>query len=582
MHVKSNRLGRGIVTSLLLAGCAAWPVSKAVTSGPPQRAVGSADADLVFDAPAPDAGGFRVRVAWPEERTVQALPETTREIRLSVTASDMVQPVKATVTRNPATASESVRLTVPPGSNRTLTVVAVNARGETVANRTLTGLAVTRGVYSPVTAALVTVVGAIGGTVVDPETGISVAGATVSVGTNQVATDANGRFTLVDVPQGTASVSFDHPGYYASSTVASVEPAASTALGSLVFSARRHWTPVNLGRSATLYKVLTRSKTEAWVGGANGLLMVTKDAGKTWKQVSGIPATVDVRDIAFDGDLVGYVACTDGRGNGGAYRTSDGGFNWTRLGLAPVGAFQDYASCSVVSSGVVAFVLALQISSGDFSGSLIGSVEIGDYRRSISVPRSAHVFGFDSYGDPFLIKDFNGYMWRVDVSDGLLWLVDAANGSLNQYSDFNSPRYFSGLPFLEQLSFKIGQTSIAWNIFFGDFISLSGDYYAFCGKSIRNSVTGNVYQGEIKGSVVNYVTPRASYSRFFQSIDRRGRGLVAVGTKGLISMTPRYDQPWSDVPVNAPDPLAFDLTDVSFADADSGFAITENGSVLRY
>lgn len=75
--------------------------------------------------------------------------------------------------------------------------------------------------------------------------------------------------------------------------------------------------------------VFMRSTLEWWVGGANGRLYYTRDAGATWHEKS-FPGSGggQVRDIAFSTRQVGYMAADGASGGGKVLRTISGGNSW--------------------------------------------------------------------------------------------------------------------------------------------------------------------------------------------------------------------------------------------------------------
>lgn len=86
-----------------------------------------------------------------------------------------------------------------------------------------------------------------------------------------------------------------------------------------------------------------------FVGGANGNLYFTDNAGKTWLEIELEADVSAVNDIKFYDDVVGYLAVTAGV-RGRVYRTTTGGYDWQYVapnitGLVANGRINVVAPC---------------------------------------------------------------------------------------------------------------------------------------------------------------------------------------------------------------------------------------------
>jgi photosystem II stability/assembly factor-like uncharacterized protein len=96
------------------------------------------------------------------------------------------------------------------------------------------------------------------------------------------------------------------------------------------------WTACTvLNPASEVLTVSIRDNDYIWVGTDDGELWWTEDAGVTWTQRTGWTgsgtATVDIQDIAFVNDYVGFMITNTGGVAGKMFRTIDGGYSWTTL-----------------------------------------------------------------------------------------------------------------------------------------------------------------------------------------------------------------------------------------------------------
>lgn len=101
---------------------------------------------------APPGGGAArgapvlIRVSWPPVPG-RAIPAETETLEVKVTAADLAQPITTTIPRG----QESAILYVPPGKDRTFTVLAKDAEGYEIGRGEEKGLAIVAGQVNRVT-----------------------------------------------------------------------------------------------------------------------------------------------------------------------------------------------------------------------------------------------------------------------------------------------------------------------------------------------------------------------------------------------------------------------------------------------
>jgi hypothetical protein len=133
---------------------------------------------------------------------------------------------------------------------------------------------------------LTSATGTIVGTVKDAITGTLITGASVTDGTRSSTTDANGSYTINNIPSGTYTVTASAAGYLSSSQAVSVSGTSSLASVSfgLVPDSRNMWV------ASIAFKVTgTNLRITANVAGDSGILSgvtvkthVTNSAGQSW------------------------------------------------------------------------------------------------------------------------------------------------------------------------------------------------------------------------------------------------------------------------------------------------------------
>lgn len=234
-------------------------------------------------------GYLRVHVQWPtlDTRNIQAFPVTTAKFRLTVTASDIPQPITATVSRTGGADSTTARITVPVGTYRTLKIEGLNSSDQVVASGTQSSLAVTAGQYTPVTVGLATVVGTITGTILNQDDGNALAGATVKLAdaNRSAVTDASGRYSIVDVPVGTRSLVVSKSGYRSTTSAETITVAAdATASAATLAIGTSHWSRQLTGNTSQLNSVYFIDSLNGWAVGNAGIILHTTDGGVNWNE----------------------------------------------------------------------------------------------------------------------------------------------------------------------------------------------------------------------------------------------------------------------------------------------------------
>ena len=120
-----------------------------------------------------------------------------------------------------------------------------------------------------------------------------------------------------------------------------------------------------------LNTVWMRSKTEWYVGAANGRLYYTRDAGLNWTE-KAFPGsgTGTVRDVVFATPLVGYMSHTTAATVGRILRTIDGGYSWYELPENQSQSFLD-------NDGIAALAACREDPNVVFGGGLAGDATDG-------------------------------------------------------------------------------------------------------------------------------------------------------------------------------------------------------------
>lgn len=522
----------------LIAGCAG-------TSAQPSTTHGNQGTPILGDAIVPDGteeilldpealnrpttqatGYMRLVIRWPEApRTLQGFPTTTQSFRLTVTASDLLQPITTTINRTAGAATESVRLVVPTGTNRSLAVEGRNANGRVVASKTVAGLAVQTGQYTPVTVGLETVVGNVAGTVIDPESGLGVAGVTVSSDGLLTMSDASGSWALEDVNAGARTIAFSRSGYIAGSQDVGITAGATLAAGVTNLS-RQHWVAKISGTSQHLRCVVVRSATEAFVGSDYGLLLRTVDGGDTWTSTK-LPTTYTINEVLFVTQSTGFLVSDDG-----LWMTTDGGTTWSDTG-----------------------------SPGGYSLHVFDSQNLF-WGAGYSTTNAGVTF---SQPTPYTIQRL------ACVSPSIFWCINGSNRIAKSTSSGTSWAQLDPLPSSVTVAYRGLQANSVNDAVVAGYATVNGLY---AGKVLRTVDGGTSWSTE-------FTTPASSLEQDFSALGRFGSGYCAVGANGIIAMQPSGGT-WAVSPIVPTNKSDFDLRAVSFSGTSTGFAVGDNGRILKY
>jgi len=518
----------GCASSSSLRPSTASPDTSGLYQVPPGTEEITLDPEAFRRHPDQATGVLRLTIAWPEPaRGVQAFPATTTSFRLTVTASDISQPIVTTINRTPGAATESVRLVVPVGTSRTLAVEGRNAASRVVASKAVSGLAVQAGQYTPVTVGLETQVGNVTGTVIDGDSGLGVSGVTVSLDGLTTTTDASGSYVLADVNAGSRTAAFSRSGYLAGSQAMSVTAGSTLAAGALTLP-RQHWVAKISGTSQNLRCVATLSNTKAFVGGDGGTLLVTLDGGDIWTPVS-LGTSSDVFAIQFVDASNGFLVT----GNS-LLGTTDGGSTWAIIK-------------NIWGYGLVAFD-ASNVYWG--AGNLYKTSNGGVTYTSVSIP---------------------GTIKRLAaVSSQILWHTDVYQSSTIYKSTSSGSSWSSivGLP--------ISAT--------GGILAESANEALVAGYGTSNGLNLAQVIKTVDGGVswtTEFSSAVSATSVEFLGLDRFGGGYCAVGSNGTIAIRPTGGT-WAASPIIPTNRTDYDMNAVGFFGTTTGFAVGAGGRILKY
>ena len=106
--------------------------------------------------------------------------------------------------------------------------------------------------------------------------------------------------------------------------------------------------PLNIGGRLTDVEINTNSDNEIWIGAASGGVFKSTDYGESFTPVFDNAESLSVGDIAIAASNANTVYVGTGEANpgggslaydgNGVYKTTDGGDNWTHLGLEEIGS----------------------------------------------------------------------------------------------------------------------------------------------------------------------------------------------------------------------------------------------------
>lgn len=541
----------------LSAGCALIPSSllpgnssSVQTASQPglSVSVGNPQQDAVATKLPAGMGAFRINVTWPttSDRSTQAIPARTDRFVVTIQGIGITPEITHTITRNVASGTQTEQIMVPAGSSRIVTVKAQNANGAVLAEGSKSGIVIAEGKFTPVTVSISAVVGNIAGKILSEDTNAAVAGATIQVDGKNVkaTTDAQGNFTLLDVPVGSATLTVSKEGFISSrlAGTVSVNAEQTTTLEAFKLPVA-HWVRQLTGTMSNLYSVHFVDTMSGWAVGDDNHILYTGDGGKNWSEQFNKRFTsysnlrlysVRFRD-ALNGFAVGAESFySDFRDSGATQpiilKTSNGGVTWSGGVAMDSGGFKE--------SGYPLYDIFLLnpanifLTGGSFSQY---SSDNGVTWNHMGISGSKTFFVSANQG------------WRVRT-DGLYY----TNTGGNTWAILPTP---SGIGKL-------------LNVFFSD--AMNGSVVTDSGTVIRTTDGGanwSVYGSAPSGTQLNNFR--------FNSQDF-GYG---VGT-GVVYLTSDGGQTWKTQPL--PDGPGTLLRDIHFVDATNGWVVGNGGKIYRY
>lgn len=515
MHPRST-LAPLLASSLLLAGCTATPAPRPV-------AVPAA----ATEAP---RGFLRLRVSWPE-RTTQSIPVSTTRFRLVVTAPDLAQPLETMIYRPTAAAGgQTLQLSVPVGTGRSLRVEALTDAGRLLADGSVDGLSVVTGQYTPVTVTLANRVGDVTGTVRDPETGAPLAEVRVTCGDAAATSDASGSYRLSDLDPGLLTVTYARADYMGATQ--SVTVTAGTTTGATRTElVRRHWFEQISGTTSELWGVTALSATEAWACGRYGTLLHSTDGGQVWQLVplTGVGPYDYVYRVRFATATIGYVATSVG-----LFRTVDGGTTWAKVPATMSGRGLEVFDASTVL----------------VSGSSVRSTTDGG-ATATAAATNLTLSGLSAVS-PSILFGYVGNTVYKTMSGGTSWSPTVAPSLDVGYSDLPNAVYAES----------------------ADHCLVAGSYLSggVRRQALAETLDGGgswsyLYTGQAPGSTAYYG---------LRAVAPFGTGWCAVGVGG-IAMQASASAAWQYVSLPS-----CALVDVHFVGTGVGWAVGEDGKILKY
>ncbi len=189
----------------------------------------------------------------------------------------------------------------------------------------------------------------------------------------------------------------------------------------------QQWYMLNSPTGNNLKAVHFVSQSTEWVGGSNGTIMKTTDAGASWTMQT-LPTTSSVLDIHFTSSQTGILCC----GNGKIFKTLNGGDDWTEKdsggSYALIGMqFRDATNGYAVGGPTFGTPVIRRTSDG------------GETWSSMGVPynqlRTVHFFS----GSRGIVAGADSYIYKTD-NGGDDWdkVFRSTTGTINQFFYANS------------------------------------------------------------------------------------------------------------------------------------------------
>ncbi|MCW3102572.1 MAG: hypothetical protein JWO09_1012 [Bacteroidetes bacterium] len=285
------------------------------------------------------------------------------------------------------------------------------------------------------------------------------------------------------------------------------------------------WTSLTSGTSASLIGVCAISKDTVYVGGANGKIMKTTNGGVTWVTQT-TPTAQTLYGMDFINGNVGFAAGD----NGAIIKTSNGGATWT--------------SVSVTSSSL----------------------------RSVRFISSTT--GFITGDGGLILKTTNGgTTWSVcstGISDPIyaVWFIDPTNGYASSFSGDLLKTTNGGSTWTASAT---GVSSQMNTIYFTD---PSTGTFVGAGGVIRRTTDGGVSWATVT------MTPSGDFLHSHTFVNST-TGFITGGNIGsnigVILNTVDGGLTWSTY-----HPGTARLCNVDFVNANTGYAVGLNGTILKY
>lgn len=523
---------RGLPTSLAAAP-ADSPVVDLGNLVDGQRPTGQVRLDVGLSTPA---------------RTTQAFPATVKKLQLRVTdeaLSNPFSPIVQPLAHDPAHATESISFNVPVATV-TITVDALNADDTILGQASSSSVAITAGAYTTLSLTLTPWTGNVAGTIVDGDTHAALAGVEVTIGATRTTTDASGSFEIDDLPPGVTTVSYALSLTGSATCSSTVIAGVTTQLGNVPLP-RQHWFPLLPGTTSRFWGVQALSANDVVVWGEDSYLTRTADGGTSWTQIPLADNSASLRSVRFANATTGWALTVDGK----LYRTTDGGWNWTRgpltidtgddcdtgYGIALFGANEASIFGASGSTQITAYTADASTPSVSVTGQAVG--------YSISPVGTSSVLAIGTADDTIYSSTHYGDTWgHVSVSG---FHTDASYAPNALYAKSLTEAYV------------VGHDTAGYPV-------------------VMRTTTGGAGWSALFTSASPLVGNLG-----YRAITRWGTdGLAVVGAKGSVAMRKSGSSTWHETPVQAETPTSVMLNDVSFFDESHGWAVGDDGQILRY
>jgi photosystem II stability/assembly factor-like uncharacterized protein len=438
-------------------------------------------------------------------------------------------------------------------------------------------------VISPITT------GTVSGIVTDAETGATLSGVQVNVGTSSYVTGSNGVYTILLVPPGNHTITAKKHGYESYTGSVTVEIKQTTNLNIQMHpdfaDVEREWiwqNPMPQGQFEYInssfvnenvgwmiatdwdmnkkgsYIVYTRDggqswivqkycsesilwgihfidENEGWVVGENKTMLYTNNGGLTWTDRSHAQVTqTSLYDVCFVDSLYGWIV---GDGSGSIYRTTDGGNSWQ---IASVGGTGTNFSISFANrlNGIIGANNSLRYTTD--GGDTWGTTSITSGRQVFSVYlHSDGQTGFAAVDDWSANK---GYIYKT-IDGGATWDTPI---------EFNERLFF--------ISFADAQNGWA---------------------SGRNGLVLRTTNG---GTTWNPVTAGGSGDTYYTCHAFSSSSALLGSLGGKILKTTNSGTNWtniSDATTTSTDLTTKNLNGIHFVNDTHGWAVGNNGKIIH-